>query len=88
MHEAHVIAGHLAASTRFPIPVDGVRDSCAHVEADGNTVTICVTDHDGTKREYQAQVVLVSDSRTAPEPQVRQHLAETAHTHQPSTESR
>lgn len=26
--------------------------------------------------------------RTAPEPQVRQHLAGTAHTHQPSTESR
>lgn len=28
------------------------------------------------------------NSRTAPEPQVRQHLAGTAHTHQPITESR
>lgn len=66
--ESHVIAGRLAASPWFPIPaaVDGVRDSTAHIEVIGSTVLITVTDPDGTKREYRAAVVLVSDSRTVP----------------------
>lgn len=75
--ESHVIASRLAASPWFPIPaaVDGVRDSTAHIEVIGSAVLITVTDPDGIKREYQAQVVLVSDSNTAPVAPVREHRA-------------
>lgn len=83
--EARHIAARLAASPWFPLPgaVDGVRDSVAHVEVDGSVVTVTVADHDGSKREYQAQVVLVSDSnsnRTAPVDPVLPAPAGTAHT--------
>ncbi|RIU38543.1 hypothetical protein D2E83_16135 [Mycobacteroides abscessus] len=54
-----------AASQCFPLPhsdVDGiaVRDSTVYVEADGNVITVCVTDYDGSKREYRANVRLAS----------------------------
>jgi hypothetical protein len=92
--EAGRIAQRLASSPWFPLPGsethDGrrVRDSVAHVEVDGNVVTICVTDHDGVKREYQATVALVSDSRTAPADPVLPAPAGTAHTHKSVEESR
>lgn len=66
MTEPELIAQHLAGSPWFPLPAPqgpvAVRDSAGHAEADGNTVRICVTDADGTKREYQAKVVLVPDN--------------------------
>lgn len=56
----------MASAPWFPIPTGAVgqRDSVAHVEVDGSTVNICVTDAAGVKREYQAQVVAVSDGGT------------------------
>lgn len=92
MSEAHVIAVRLAASPWFAIPAPkadvSVRDSAAHIEVVGDAVQITVTDADGSKREYRAQVVLVSDSETAPETPVLPAPAGTAHTHQPIAESR
>ncbi|MCW1821423.1 hypothetical protein A5731_04715 [Mycolicibacterium conceptionense] len=79
--EDHLIASRLAASPWFPIPatVDGVRDSAAHIEVDGPAVLITVTDPDGTKREYRAQVVLISNSETVPaEPRCANTGPETA----------
>ena len=76
MSEAAQIASRLAsASQLFPLPhsdVGGraVRDSVVHVDHDGDVITVCVTDFDGTKREYRAVVELVatgaSEMRTAP----------------------
>lgn len=74
--EARNIAARLAASPWFPLDAgtlirDGqpvaVRESQAHVEVEGNIVTITVTDPDDTKREYRATVELVAgDPRTEP----------------------
>lgn len=85
MPEADLIASRLAtASQCFPLPhsdVDGcaVRDSVVYVEAEGNVITVCVTDYDGTKREYRALVQLVETStremRTAPALPVHHHRA-------------
>ena len=64
MTELGLIAQRLAGSPWFPLSASGgpvaVRDSVAHVEVDGDTVTICVTDAVGAKREYRARVELVS----------------------------
>ncbi|SIE28700.1 Uncharacterised protein [Mycobacteroides abscessus subsp. abscessus] len=77
MSELRLIAARLAAASQlFPLPhsdVDGraVRDSTVHVEGAGDSLSICVTDHDGSKREYRAVVQLVSTStpekETAPD---------------------
>ncbi|MBB4853764.1 hypothetical protein HNP40_001144 [Mycobacteroides chelonae] len=76
MLEAEQIAARLAsASQLFPLlhsDVDGraVRDSVVYVDHDGDVVTVCVTDFDGTKREYRAVVQLASSTtsemRSAP----------------------
>lgn len=64
MTEPELIAARLASAPWFPLSApDGpiaVRDSVAHVEVDGSTVNICVTDAAGTKREYRARIELVS----------------------------
>lgn len=68
MAEAVLIAARLtSASLCFPLPhsdVDGraVRDSVVYVEAEGNVITVCVTDFDCCKREYRAVVELVDSS--------------------------
>lgn len=76
MSEASLVAARLAAASQlFPLPhsdVDGraVRDSTVHVESEGYSLAITVTDHDGVKREYCAVLQLVSTShpemRTVP----------------------
>ncbi len=64
--EAARIAARLASSPWFPLlsndSGDGraVPDSTVHVESEGDVVTVTVTDHDGAKREYRAQVRPVS----------------------------
>jgi hypothetical protein len=64
--EADLIAARLAAASAcFPLPhsdVDGkaVRASAVFVEATGNVINVCVTDHDGAVREYSAAVQLVA----------------------------
>lgn len=67
--ESQTIAARLAASPWFPVgggvfTRDGqrvaVRESQARIEADGDAVTITVTDPDGTRREYRAVVQLVA----------------------------
>lgn len=70
--ETHAIARRLAAAPWFPLsggtvlrdgrPV-AVRESQAHIEVEGDTVTITVTDPDGTKREYRAVVRPVTSGR-------------------------
>ncbi|BBY67557.1 hypothetical protein [Mycolicibacterium helvum] len=60
MTEPELIAQHLAGSPWFPLSASGgpvaARESVAHVEVDGNAITIRVTDAVGAKREYQARV--------------------------------
>ncbi|RIU26773.1 hypothetical protein D2E89_04010 [Mycobacteroides abscessus] len=99
--EATLIAARLASSPWFPLPSSGSRDgkavpdSTVHVEAEGDVVTVTVTDHDGAKREYRAQVQPVSSvhpvdgisMRTAPVvPGVRAPGG--SRCNQPSAESR
>lgn len=66
--EANRIAARLAStSQRFPLPhndVDGrsIRDSTVYVESADAVLSICVTDYDGTRREYRAVVQLVAAS--------------------------
>lgn len=73
--EASRIAARLACAPWFPLSPSVIReakvvpDSTAHVESEGDVVTVTVTDADGAKREYRALVQLVSASspmRTAP----------------------
>jgi hypothetical protein len=61
MSEAHLIAARLAAASEvFPIEKDSDWDSRADASAEGNVITIVVTDHLGRgKREYRAVVQLV-----------------------------
>ncbi|GAB5904580.1 hypothetical protein OKHIF_26810 [Mycobacteroides chelonae] len=76
MSETELIAARLASASQcFPLPhsdVDGraVRDSVVYVEAEGNVITVCVTDFDGSKREYRAVVELIPttipEMRTTP----------------------
>lgn len=69
--EAHLIAARLASSPWFPLPSSDSRDgrtlpdATVHVEVEGDVVTVTVTDRDGAKREYRAQVQLVSSLRPA-----------------------
>lgn len=69
--EAARIAARLASSPWFPLPSsdsrDGrtVPDATAHVESEGDVVAVTVTDCDGAKREYRAQVQLMSSVRPA-----------------------
>ncbi|RIR68652.1 hypothetical protein D2E62_06465 [Mycobacteroides abscessus] len=67
--EASRIAARLASSPWFPLSSSGsgdgraVPDSTVHVESEGDVVTVTVTDADGAKREYRAQVQLASSVR-------------------------
>jgi hypothetical protein len=61
--EAQQITARLAAASEvFPI-LHGDWDSRAYVTAEGNVLTVVVTDHLGRgKREYRAVVQLVGES--------------------------
>ncbi|MGB3353295.1 MAG: hypothetical protein WBB00_11025 [Mycobacterium sp.] len=61
--EAVLIAARLAAASEvFPIP-HGDWDSRADVTAEGDVLTVTVTDHLGRgKREYRAVVELVGET--------------------------
>lgn len=61
--EAHLIAARLAgASEVFPI-----WDSTARVTANGDVITVVVTDHMGrSKREYQAVIQCVAEDARTP----------------------
>lgn len=60
--EANVIAARLAgASEVFPIQKADDWDSTARVTADGDVITVVVTDHMGrAKREYRAVIQQVA----------------------------
>jgi hypothetical protein len=60
--EAQQIAARLAALALFPVP-HGDWDSRADVHAEGNVLTITVTDRGGrSKREYRAVVQLIGST--------------------------
>jgi hypothetical protein len=62
MTEIEMIAARLAAVGLFPV-AHGDWDSRADVTAEGNVITIVVTDHlRRGKREYRAVVQLVGES--------------------------
>jgi len=66
--EAHQIAARLAAASEvFPIRKTDDFDSRADVTAEGDVITIVVTDHLGrAKREYRAVIQCVAGTaRTA-----------------------
>lgn len=62
--EAHQIAARIAAASEvFPIQKVDDWDSRADVTAEGDVITIVVTDHLGrAKREYRAVVQLVGET--------------------------
>ncbi|BBY61153.1 hypothetical protein [Mycolicibacterium sarraceniae] len=62
--EAHQIAARLAAASEvFPIRKPDDWDSRADATAEGDAITIVVTDHLGrAKREYRAVVQLVAET--------------------------
>ncbi|WP_460359034.1 hypothetical protein [Mycobacterium sp. ZZG] len=66
--EAHQIAARLAvASEVFPIKRTDDWDSRADVTAEGDVITVVVTDHLGRgKREYRAVIQCVAESAHAP----------------------
>jgi hypothetical protein len=70
--EAHALATRLAtASEVFPLKRTGDFDSIAIASAEGNVVTVVVTDHKSrAKREYRATIQLVAEThpemQTAP----------------------
>ena len=72
--DAERIAHRLAAAVCwFPMPrneVDGrpVRDSIAHVQAEGAVITATITDYDGTKTEYRAEFRPVPSETTPVDP--------------------
>lgn len=57
--ETHQIAARLAAASEvFPISTNDDWDARADVSADGDVITIVVTDHLGrAKRKYRAYIV-------------------------------
>lgn len=61
VEEAHQIAARLAAASEvFPIKRPGDWDSRVDVSAEGNVLTVVVTDHLGrAKREYRAALQCV-----------------------------
>jgi hypothetical protein len=58
VEEAHAIAARLAAASEvFPIRKTDDFDSRADASAEGNVITVVVTDHLGrAKREYRAVI--------------------------------
>lgn len=66
--EAHLIAARLAAASEvFPIKRTGDFDSRADVSAEGDVITIVVTDHLGrAKREYRAVIQCVAEDARTP----------------------
>lgn len=66
--EAHLIAARLAAASEvFPIKRTDDFDSRADVSAEGDVITIAVTDHLGrAKREYRAVIQCVAEDARTP----------------------
>ena len=66
--EAHLIAARLAAASAvFPIKRTDDFDSRADVSAEGDVITIVVTDHLGrAKREYRAVIQCVAEDARTP----------------------
>ena len=66
--EAHLIAARLAAASEvFPIKRTDDFDSRADVSAEGDVITIVVTDHLGRgKREYRAVIQCVAEDARTP----------------------
>ena len=66
--EAHLIAARLAAASEvFPIKRTDDFDSRADVSAEGDVITIAVTDHLGRgKREYRAVIQCVAEDARTP----------------------
>jgi hypothetical protein len=59
----HIAARLAAASEVFPIKKPDDWDSVVHTAAEGDAITIVVTDHLGRgKREYRAVVQLVAET--------------------------
>jgi hypothetical protein len=69
--EAHQIAARLAAASEvFPIKQADGWDSRADASAEGDVLTIVVTDHLGrAKREYRAVIQLVAEEPPSDAPQ-------------------
>ncbi|SKY26255.1 Uncharacterised protein [Mycobacteroides abscessus subsp. bolletii] len=94
--EAYRIAARLAQEPWVPLSPSIIRDgkvvpnSTASVEAEGDVITVTVTDADGAKREYRAQVQLVGTSSAMPTAPVVPDAATSggSRCNQPSTESR
>lgn len=94
--EAYRIAARLAREPWFPLSPSIIRDgkvvpnSTASVESEGDVITVTVTDADGIKREYRAQVQLVSASSAMPTAPVVPDAPTSggSRCNQPSTESR
>ncbi|SHR27946.1 Uncharacterised protein [Mycobacteroides abscessus subsp. abscessus] len=94
--EAYRIAARLAQEPWVPLSPSIIRDgkvvpnSTASVEAEGDVITVTVTDADGAKREYRAQVQLVGTSSAMPTAPVVPGAATSggSRCNQPSTESR
>lgn len=59
--EEQQIAARLAGVGLFPIR-HGDWDSRADVTAEGDVITVVVTDRDGSKREYRAVMQLVGET--------------------------
>lgn len=68
--EAHQIAARLAAASEvFPIKKTDDGDSRADVTAEGDVITVVVTDHLGrAKREYRTVIQCVTEGAPAPAP--------------------
>ena len=68
MDEARTIAARLAvASEVFPVAKADDWDSTARATAEGNVITVVVTDHMGrATREYRAGLQLVAQTEAAP----------------------
>ncbi|KUI13607.1 hypothetical protein AU192_04180 [Mycobacterium lehmannii] len=66
--EAHQIAARLAAASEvFPIKKTDDFDSRADVTAEGDVITVVVTDHLGrAKREYRAVIQYVAEDARHP----------------------
>ncbi|OBJ85546.1 hypothetical protein A9W97_19410 [Mycobacterium gordonae] len=66
--EAHQIAANLAAASEvFAIKKTDDWDSRADVTAEGNVITVVVTDHLGrAKREYRAVIQCLAEGAHAP----------------------
>lgn len=94
--EAYRIAAQLAREPWFPLSPSIIRDgkvvpnSTASVESEADVVTVTVTDAGGAKREYRAQVQLVSASSFMPTAPVGPDARTSggSRRNQPSTESR